>query len=176
MSAVQNDAVSSTIHYVFPNGGELMSTATRRFRSEEEVRSSLEVAGFTIVQIYDLLENRPYDAVAFKKHTLGDIDRAWRLGHELGLDSDDAWAGLVEDYLHRDPIAVLPVLGRLVDNDLRVADARRYQSAAKRLSHMRSLATATPKAEEVDDLIAAIRAEHRNRPRLQRELDAQRLT
>lgn len=52
VTAVQDDAVCSTIHYAFPNGGELMSTATLRFRSEEEVRSSLEVAGFTIGQIY----------------------------------------------------------------------------------------------------------------------------
>jgi hypothetical protein len=145
------------------------SNATRLYRVDPDCWSEHEHL------VFDLLDDRPYDAVVFVQHTLSDVDRAWRLAHELGLDSDEAWARLVEDYQHRDPIAVLPVLTRLVDSDLSEADARRYKSAAKRLRQMRALAAGTPKDGEVDDLIAALRVEHRNRPRLQRELDAQLL-
>jgi hypothetical protein len=40
---------------------------------------------------------------------------------------------------------------------------------------MRLIAAGTDHATAVDDLIAALREEHRRRPRLQREFDAVRL-
>jgi hypothetical protein len=58
---------------------------------------------------------------------------------------------------------------------LRDADARAYQYAARLLSRMRRIAAGTDHGAEVDDLIAALREEHRRRPRLQREFDAAKL-
>ena len=52
VTAVENDTVSFTIHYAFPDGEELLSTATLRFRSEGELRTSVGDAGFTVEQIY----------------------------------------------------------------------------------------------------------------------------
>ena len=49
---VHGGVVSFTIHYTFPDAAELVSTATLRFRTEDEVRSSLHVAGFTVEQIF----------------------------------------------------------------------------------------------------------------------------
>jgi hypothetical protein len=51
------------------------------------------------------------------------------------------------------------------------ADAGNYQIAARRLKTMRKLAAGTEKADEVDELVAALREEHRRRPRLQQEFD-----
>jgi ubiquinone/menaquinone biosynthesis C-methylase UbiE len=44
--------VSFTQHYVFAGGEELTSEATMRFRTEQEIRSSLETAGFDVDRIY----------------------------------------------------------------------------------------------------------------------------
>lgn len=52
VTAVRDGAVNFTHHYTFPDGKELVSTATLHFRTEEEVRSSLQVAGFTIERMY----------------------------------------------------------------------------------------------------------------------------
>ena len=52
VTAVQPNTVSFTIHYGFPDHGELVSTATLRFRSVDELRESLRAAGFTVEQIY----------------------------------------------------------------------------------------------------------------------------
>ena len=49
---VQGGAVSFTIHYTLPNGDELPSTATLRFRTEEEVHASLQDAGFSVERMY----------------------------------------------------------------------------------------------------------------------------
>ncbi|MGH8894455.1 MAG: class I SAM-dependent methyltransferase [Actinomycetes bacterium] len=52
VTAVQDGAVSFTHHYAFPDGEELLSTATLRFRPEEDVRASLQDAGFSVERIY----------------------------------------------------------------------------------------------------------------------------
>ncbi|MEV4183665.1 class I SAM-dependent methyltransferase [Streptosporangium canum] len=51
VTAVQGGVVSFTQHYVFPDE-ELVSTATLRFRAEEELRASLRAAGFSVEWIY----------------------------------------------------------------------------------------------------------------------------
>lgn len=51
VTAVQSGVVSFTQHYVFPDE-ELVSTATLRFRAEEELRASLRAAGFSVEWIY----------------------------------------------------------------------------------------------------------------------------
>lgn len=62
VTAVRDGAVSSAIHYAFPEGEELLSTATLRFRPEAEVRSALREAGFTVEQIYGGWNREPVGA------------------------------------------------------------------------------------------------------------------
>ena len=52
VTAAVDGAVSSAIHYLFPSGEALLSTATLRFRTEPELRLSLGAAGFDIEHIY----------------------------------------------------------------------------------------------------------------------------
>ena len=52
VTAVEHDTVSFAIHYEFPDHGELVSTATLRFRTVDELRESLGGANFTVEQIY----------------------------------------------------------------------------------------------------------------------------
>jgi hypothetical protein len=135
--------------------------------------------GWTEVEqaVLDTLAARPWDAVAFALHTLGDPARAWALANDLALDDDRTWAALAEAYQRIDPHATLPVHARLVHADLEHADAGRYRSAARRLATMRALAADLDPgtAEEVDQLVADLRAAHRRRPRLQQEFDRARL-
>jgi len=49
---IRDGAVSFAIHYEFPDGEALLSTATLRFRPEDHVRTFLEHAGFVVEQIY----------------------------------------------------------------------------------------------------------------------------
>ncbi|MET0426727.1 MAG: class I SAM-dependent methyltransferase [Actinoplanes sp.] len=52
VTSVENDVVSFCHHFVFTDGDELTSTATLRFRSEEELRTTVEAAGFDVDRIY----------------------------------------------------------------------------------------------------------------------------
>lgn len=122
-------------------------------------------------EVLDTLARSPRDVVIFALHHLGDAELAWTLAHNLGLTDTRSWSALVDAYEQVDPLAVLPVLQDLVATDLRDADARGYQQAARRLRRMRRLAAGTDRTREVDDLIAVLREEHRRRPRLQREFD-----
>jgi SAM-dependent methyltransferase len=51
VTSMVDGAVSFTLHYAFPDA-ELRSDATLRFRSESELRRSLEAAGFVVEQIF----------------------------------------------------------------------------------------------------------------------------
>lgn len=117
------------------------------------------------------LATSPSDAVLFALLTLKDPQLAWNLAHSLALDSDHTWAELVKVYEKVDPIAVLPIHQRLVENELVEAGAQHYRLAARRLATMRKLAAGSTDAAEVDELIAGLRETHRRRPRLQQEFD-----
>jgi SAM-dependent methyltransferase len=52
VTAVRDGLVDFTIHYQFPDADELVSTATLRFRSEAEIRGSLQALGFTVETVY----------------------------------------------------------------------------------------------------------------------------
>jgi SAM-dependent methyltransferase len=52
VNAVRDGLVDSTIRYRFSDAEELVSTATLRFRSEAEIRGSLQALGFTVETIY----------------------------------------------------------------------------------------------------------------------------
>ena len=122
-------------------------------------------------EVVATLSASPRDAVLFALLTLQDVQFAWDLAYSLGLDSDDVWARLASVYEKVEPLAVLPVLARLVDNDLSDAGAQHYRIAARRLAKMRTLATDTGEATKVDQLIVGLREKHRRRPRLQQEFD-----
>ncbi|WP_405908194.1 class I SAM-dependent methyltransferase [Streptomyces sp. NBC_00828] len=62
VTAVRDGAVSFTHHYTFPDGQELLSTATLRFRAEADIRSSLHNAGFRIEHIYGGWNREPAGA------------------------------------------------------------------------------------------------------------------
>ena len=122
-------------------------------------------------EVLATLASSPRDAVLFALVTLEDVQLAWNSAHLLGLDSDDVWERLATVYEKVDPRAVLPVLARLVDNELSGAGAQHYRIAARRLAKMRKLATGSPEAAGVDERIIDLRDTHRRRPRLQQEFD-----
>jgi SAM-dependent methyltransferase len=59
VTAVTGDVVNFTIHYVFPDGSALESTGALRFRPEQELRSALGAAGFTVEEIYGGWKREP---------------------------------------------------------------------------------------------------------------------
>jgi len=122
-------------------------------------------------EVMATLAAQPSDAVLFALTTLKDVPLAWKLAHELGLDSDHTWAELVKAYQKVDPIAVLPIHHRLVEHELVQTGAQHYRLAARRLATMRRLAANTEQEAHVHDLIAELRQTHRRRPRLQQEFD-----
>jgi len=122
-------------------------------------------------EVVTTLAASPSDAVLFVLHTLKEPEFAWNLAHSLALDSDHTWSELVKAYEKVDPIAVLPIHQRLVENELVAAGAQHYRLAARRLAKMRKLAAGSTNAVEVDELIAELRETHRRRPRLQQEFD-----
>jgi hypothetical protein len=122
-------------------------------------------------EVVATLAASPRDAVLFALLTLKEVQFAWKLAYWLGLDSDDVWERLATAYEKVDPLAVLPVHARLVDNELTEAGAQHYRIAARRLAKMRKLATGSAEAAGVDELVAELRETHRRRPRLQQEFD-----
>ena len=122
-------------------------------------------------EVVATLAASPRDAVLFALLTLKEVQFAWSLAYSLGLNSDDVWQRLATAYEKVDPLAVLPVLARLVDNELTEAGAQHYRIAARRLAKMRKLATGSAEAAGVEELITEFRETHRRRPRLQQEFD-----
>lgn len=122
-------------------------------------------------EVIATLAASPSDAVLFALLTLKDVHFAWNLAHSLALDSDHTWSELIKAYEKVDPLAVLPIHQRLVENELVEAGAQHYRLAARRLAKMRKLAAGSDQAGEVDALIADLRETHRRRPRLQQEFD-----
>ena len=122
-------------------------------------------------EVVATLAASPSDAVLFALLTLKEPEFAWNLAHSLALDSDHTWSELVKAYEKVDPLAVLPIHQRLVENELVEAGAQHYRLAARRLAKMRKLANGSDQAVEVDELIAELRKTHRRRPRLQQEFD-----
>ena len=112
-----------------------------------------------------------YKRQLFALLTLRDVQFAWNLARSLGLDDGRTWSDLAKAYENVDALAVLPVLTRLVENELTEAGAQHYRIAARRLAKMRKLAAGSDRAVEVDEFIGQLRETHRRRPRLQQEFD-----
>lgn len=121
------------------------------------------------VEVQALLSRDPREAVSFALRTLRDAPFAWELAHDLALDDNSLWLDLARAYETIDPGATLPVYTQVVLDRLVRADARGYRDAAKMLAHMRKLTAGTSRSGDVDELVADLRDEHRNRPRLQQE-------
>jgi hypothetical protein len=47
-----NQLISFCQHYIYPDGTELLSSATLRFRTLDQIQASLQGAGFSVEQIY----------------------------------------------------------------------------------------------------------------------------
>lgn len=122
-------------------------------------------------RVFITLAPRPREAVLFVLLTLDDPAQAWQLADDLGLTDDDVWERLVKAYEPIDPGATLPVYTRLVQAELQQTGAQHYQRAARRLKKMRTLAARVDRVEEIDELVAELREQHRRRPRLLQELD-----
>ena len=60
--AVTADVVDYSISYAFSDGEELVSTGSLRFRTEEQLRSSLAAAGFSVEHIYGGWNREPIGA------------------------------------------------------------------------------------------------------------------
>lgn len=80
------------------------------------------------------LSASPRDTVLFALLALEVAPLAWDLAHSLGLDHDRTWSELAKAYEPIDPLAVLPVLTRLVEYELVEAGAQHYRTAARRLA------------------------------------------
>lgn len=122
-------------------------------------------------EVITALASNLSDAVSFTLTTLKDPAWAWRLAHDLALNSEHTWAELVTAYERVDPVAVLPVHHRLVESTLIQTGASHYRDAARRLARMRKLAAGTDQASSVDAFIGELRETHRRRPRLQQKFD-----
>jgi ubiquinone/menaquinone biosynthesis C-methylase UbiE len=59
VTSVSGGVVGSSARYAFSDGSELVSTEDLRFRTEDELRSSLAAARFTIQQIYGSWDRGP---------------------------------------------------------------------------------------------------------------------
>jgi hypothetical protein len=173
------------------SAGEYWCTLLARHRSGELTDALLEVfrrwpSASTAAHLYkgarkawaqhrdevmERLAVSPRDAVLFALQTLRDASYAWDLAHQLALADDHTWSDLVKAYEKIDPIAVLPVLNRLVLTDLVESKAQNYQIAARRLNKMRALAAGSEYADEINQFIAELRDANRRRPRLQYEFD-----
>lgn len=62
VTAVDPGVVSCAIHYAYPDADELVSTATLRFRTEDEIRSSLRAAGLVVEHVYGGWSRQPVGA------------------------------------------------------------------------------------------------------------------
>jgi tetratricopeptide (TPR) repeat protein len=157
--------------------GELLAARLEVFRrwpsastAEQLYRDAGEAWPRHCDEVMERLAASPRDAVLFAL-SLKDVRYAWELAHSLVLDDDRTWSDLVKAYEKVDPLAVLPVLNRLVLSELVETGAQHYQIAARRLKKMRKLAAGSEYAAEVDHLITELRHANRRRPRLQQEFD-----
>jgi hypothetical protein len=81
-------------------------------------------------EVVATLSASPSDAVLFALLTLKDTQFAWNLAHSLALDDDRTWSELVKAYQKVEPLAVLPIHARLVENELTGAGASSARSGA----------------------------------------------
>ncbi|WP_091103069.1 hypothetical protein [Micromonospora citrea] len=59
MAGVAGGVVDFTHHYLFGDGEEPLSSATLRFRTEDELRGSLRAAGFAVERVHGGWDGEP---------------------------------------------------------------------------------------------------------------------
>lgn len=59
VTAVDGDTVRFEMHYAFPGGEQLVSTAALRFRDEAEVRAAVEAAGLEVADVFGGWDREP---------------------------------------------------------------------------------------------------------------------
>ena len=123
-------------------------------------------------EVMQRLAASPRDAVLFALLSLKDVQLRVGAGPRPGLGRRShvelTWSRRTR---RSTPLAVLPVLNRLVLTELVETGAQHYQIAARRLKKMRTLAAGSEYAPEIDHFIAELREANRRRPRLQQEFD-----
>lgn len=117
------------------------------------------------------LEARPEQLVGFLLHSLHDAPRAWAAAHRLDLEGDRLWSELADAYQRHDPVAVLPVLERLLLAELVPADSTKYRGAAKRVQRYLGLAAGAGERDRAEAFAAELRERYRRRPSLLAALD-----
>lgn len=109
----------------------------------------------------------------------GDVDRAWHEAH-LAVEAGQSllptqWDELVVAYSKIDPVAVLPVMARLIDGRLVEANTKAYPGAVKRMRELRKAALAVGRPEFASSYLDGIRERYARRSSLIARMDAARL-
>ena len=135
----------------------------RRWPDWDSALALFEVAGPAWPQYQDEVIKRlsadPGEAAQFALEVLGDVQLAWDLAHDLGLQDLSLWADLAAAYMAVDEVAVLPVFEWLVYAVLRESQVKAYRVAAQLLTTMREIAAGTEHQAYVEDLIARLPGE-----------------
>jgi hypothetical protein len=123
----------------------------------------------------DRMRERPWELIAYLIET-DDIARAWTEGlraSEYGKSlHPEQWDDLVDRYSQINPVAVLPVMARLIDDRLVEANTRAYPGAIRRMKKLRVAARAAGRPEISDDYLAELRRRYARRPSLIQRMDA----
>lgn len=114
---------------------------------------------------YERLEGQHPSELIKTLIALGLNDRAWHEAHRHPT-SAALWTELIGIREKSDPASVIPILLELVDSDLKIADARNYKQAVRRLKQLRSALKACGRGDEFAPIVAAVREENQRRPRL----------
>lgn len=126
-------------------------------------------------QAIDRMRERPWQLIAYLIET-DDIARAWtealRASENGKSLHPQQWDDLVDRYSKIDPVAVLPVMARLIDDRLVEANTRAYPGAIRRMKKLRVAARAAGRPEISDDYLAELRRRYARRPSLIQRMDA----
>lgn len=140
----------------------------RRWPDWDSALALFEVAGPAWPQCQDEVIKRlsadPRDASQFALEVLGDVQLAWDLAHDLGLQDLSLWADLAAAYMEVDEVAVLPVFEWLVYAVLRETQVKAYRVAAQLLTTMREIADGTEHEKRVAELIERLPVDFPRRP------------
>lgn len=96
------------------------------------------------------MRERPWELIAYLIDA-DDIARAWTEGLRAAENGTSLhpqqWDDLVDRYGKVDPVAVLPVMARFIDDRLVEANTRAYPGAVRRMKKLRAAARAAGHAE-----------------------------
>ncbi|AMM20612.1 hypothetical protein AX769_11270 [Frondihabitans sp. PAMC 28766] len=130
-------------------------------------------------EVLGRLRESPREILPFVLDTLGDSTRAWSEAQDLearGVQvSERLWARLVRAHRTARPMDVLPVVRRLIESELRVADSARYRGAVAMLTDYCTLCASIGVSEVGLAFVAELCERYARRPRLLEEVRRARL-